>query len=71
MGDAELDPMRVRLRSVGPDFGSRPGQWGVDVGMDVNGGGGHRTSGTGILDSESGPKPAVIPAPDSPSLSLQ
>ena len=68
---AELDPMRVRSRSVGPDAGSRQGQWEVDVGMDVDGEDGGRSSSTGISDSASGPNPAAGPAPDPPSLSVE
>ena len=36
-GDAELDPMLVRLRSVGPDLGIQQGHWDVDAGTDVDG----------------------------------
>ena len=39
--DAEADPMRVRLRSAGSDFGSQLGQWDVDTGMDVDREDGH------------------------------
>ena len=43
----------------------------VDVGMDLDGEAGNRTSSAGIPDSESGPNPEAIPAPDSPSPSVQ
>ena len=70
MEDTELDPMRVSLQSVGLDFGSQPGRWDVDAGMGVDGEDKNRASSTGIPDSESGPNPAAIPAPDPPSLSV-
>ena len=46
--DAESDPMRERLRSVGPVFESRRGPRDVDAGMDLDWEGGNPTSGAGI-----------------------
>ena len=69
--DAYLDPMRECLRAAGPDFGTQQGPWDVDASMDMNGEGENRASTTGMRESESGLNPVAVPAPDSPSLSVQ
>ena len=66
-----MDPMRERLRSAGPDFGSQQGPWDVDAGMDADRADGNRTSRTGTPDNKFGPNPAAVPAPDPTSLSVQ
>ena len=69
--DAGLDPLRVRLRSAGSGCEDQQGQRDVHAGMGVDREDGNRTSSTGNPDSESGPNPASIPAPDSPAASVQ
>ena len=70
MGDAELDPSHARSRRIGVDLGSRLRQ--VDVGedMDADRDDGNFISGAGTLGSDSGPRPEMIPVPDSPYLSV-
>ena len=64
--DAELDPLHTRFRRIGADLGSQLGQ--VDAGKDleVDRGDGDLTSSTGTPESDSGPRPEMIPA-QSPS----
>ena len=69
--EAELDPLRVRLRPVGSDLGNRQGKLGAEVGMDVDREDGDFTWSTGAPDSGSGPNPAALPFPDSLSLPAQ
>ena len=67
---AKLDPLGVRLRTVGPDLGKKPGQLNAETGMDVAGETRDGTLGTGIPDCDSGPYSATIPLPSSPFLSV-
>ena len=71
MKDAELDPHRERLRRIGADLESQQRQ--VDVGgdMEMDREDGSYTSSTGTPESDTGPKPEVIPVPDPPSLSVE
>ena len=71
VGDAESDPMRERFRRFLADLGSPTRQ--VDVGedMEVDREDGNFSSGAGAPESDSGPRPEMIPVPDSPRLSAQ
>ena len=69
--DAELDPHRERLRCIGADLGSQQGQADVGEEMEADREDGSYTSGTGTPESASGPKPEMIPVPDSPPLPVE
>ena len=71
MEDAGLDPPRERFRRMGADLGSQPRQ--VDAGKDmrVDREDGNCASNTGTPESDSGPRPEMIPVPDAPSLSAR
>ena len=56
---------------MGLDLGSQQGRVNKEVDMDVDGEDGNSVSSTGVPESEPGPKPGALPAPDSPSLSVQ
>ena len=67
----ELDPLRARFRRIGPDLGSQPRQ--VDVGKDMGSDRkrGNVTPSTGAPESDSGPRPEMIPVLESSSLSAR
>ena len=68
--EAEVDPMRPRLRSKGLDLGNWQEQVDVEVGTDADGEDGNYASRPGTPDSGSGPNPAAFTAPNSPLLSV-
>ena len=69
MEDAELDPVRERSQRIGADLGGQPRQ--VDVGRDMDVEDGKNATSAGTPESDSGPRPEMLPAPDSPPLSVQ
>ena len=69
--DAGLDPLRGRLRFVGTDSGSQATQVDVETETRIDWKNGNNTLRPGIPESGSWFKPEMIPAPDSPSLSVQ
>ena len=68
---AEVDPLRMRVRTSEPDLREKQGQLGVEVGMDVDREHRHYAPSTGAPDSGSGNNPAAIPAPGPPCLPVQ
>ena len=60
VGDADMGPLRERLRAVGTDLGGQPRQADVEMDTDVDREDGNCTSRTGIPGSETGRKPEMI-----------
>ena len=69
--DAWMDPFRERFRQIGGDLGSQPWQVDVEGDMDVDREDGNYPSSMGTPESDSGPRPEMILAPDSPRLLAQ
>ena len=69
--DAVLDLPRERFRRIGADLGSQPRQVDAEKDMVADREAGNYASGTGTPESDSGPKPEMSPAPDSPFSSAQ
>ena len=69
--EAELDPARARFRQSASDLGDQLGPIDVGKDMEVDREDGNPTLCTGAPESGSGPRPEMIPVPDSPSMSVQ
>ena len=69
MEAAEFHPLRERFPRIGPDLGSPTGEVDMEKDMDVDREDGNFTSRPGTPESDSGPRPDMIPVQDSPSLS--
>ena len=71
VGGAELDPLQPRFRQFVADLGSQLRL--VDVGKDMEVGreDGNSTLSTGTPERGSGPRPEMIPIPETPTLSAQ
>ena len=63
--------MRERFRGIGADLGCPPRQVGVGEDMDADREAGDVTSSASTPEIDSGPRPEMIPAQDSPPLSVQ
>ena len=73
-GDAEedeVDPVRVRLHQGDSGLGDQLRQVEVEKDMEVDREDGNSTLRTGAPESGCGSQPEMIPAPDSPTLSVQ
>ena len=66
-----MDPVRVRFRQSGVDLADQLGPLDVGKDMEVGREDGNSSLSTGTPESGSGPRPEMIPVPDSPSLSVQ
>ena len=71
MVEEELDPVRVRVPQNGSGLGDELQNAEAESEMEMDREDGNSTSSTGIPKSGCSPQPAVIPVPDSPSLSVR
>ena len=69
--DDELDPLHVRMRTVGPAPWEEQGQQTMGDATDADVEKGNFTSSAGTPESENGYRPAAVPAPEPPTLSAQ
>ena len=71
MAQEESDPARVRLLQNGSGLGDELRNVEVESEMEVDREDGNSTSSTGFLEGGCSSQPEMIPAPDSPPLSVQ
>ena len=69
--DAESDSLRARFRRISADLGSQSRQVGVEKDLEADREDGNFASSAGTPEGDSGPRPEMIPAPDSDPLSAQ